>query len=685
MIRLSSRLRASCLALPGLVLFPAAVLAQDVAAATEAPSPIFDLDAITVTATRTENRGFGLPASVSTVGREQLDDAQANTLSTVLRTLPNVNYGGGPRPASQNPSIRGLLGPRIILSVDGARRNNDGGVMTPLMLDPDLVKQVDVVRGPMSAAYGSGGLGGVMAFETLSADDILAPGRTAGGRIKTGYRSANGEFSTNLAAAGRTEGVDLLVSAGFRDVNTIHTGTGGSGSTLPNDGQLRTGLIKSTITPNEFNRFQVSYQRFADVLVGPNNPGGNLLFPYSQQLKRRQDQYTGAWSFNDGGKGVLDGKLSAYYTSFRLQTDSRVTPPLDETSTLTATAGVSLQNTNRFDTGPWAQHRVTYGLDYYRDRNSNRSAGSPNTVLPDGALEAAGGFVQDEITLFEDWTLTGALRHDRYRLSPSGQASSDNQRLSPKVSLKYQPWTFLGVFVGYGEAFRAPTLTEMFGNLNTTRALFNFRPNPSLKPETSRSREAGITLAFDDLLTAGDSLRAKATVFSEDVQDLIDQQTVGTYRRVAPFSGTGLIFQRRNVANADRWGGEAEAAYTRGPLSVGLAYSRIRAKNADTGANLYAPPDKLALGVQYRVGDHWTLRYVGQAVADQNYDSTALRRRDGYAIHDVGVSYDRDWYRVDLGVTNLFDRAYVTYQQSQAETYAYEEGRSVNVTFTARF
>lgn len=682
--RLTPRLRASCLAVPGLVLLPAAVPAQT-AAPVQTASPIFELDAITITVTRTENRGFDVPASVSTVGREPLDDAQANTLSTVLRTLPNVNYGGGPRPAGQSPAIRGLLGPRIILSVDGARRNNDGGVMTPLLLDPDLVKRVDVVRGPVSAAYGSGGLGGVMAFETIGADDILAPGRTAGGRIKTGYRSANGEFSTNLAAAGRTQGVDLLVSAGFRDVNTIHTGTGGNGSTLPNDGQLRTALVKSTVTPNENNRFQVSYQRFSDALVGPNNPGGNLLFPYSQQLKRRQDQYTGSWAFTDGGKGLLDGKLSAYYTNFRLQTDSRVSPPLDGTSTLTATAGASLQNTSRFGTGAWAQHRVTYGLDYYRDRNSNRSAGAANSVLPDGALEAAGGFVQDEITLLEKWTLTGALRHDRYRLSPAGQQASDDQRLSPKVSLKYQPWHVLGVFVGYGEAFRAPTLTEMFGTLNTTRALFNFRPNPSLKPETSRSREAGLTLAFDDVLAAGDSLRAKATVFREDVQDLIDQQTVGTYRRTAPFSGTGLVFQRRNVANADRWGGEAEAAYAHGPLSVGLAYSRIRAKNADTGANLYAPPDKLTLGAQYRVGGHWTLRYVGQAVADQNYDSTALRRRDGYAIHDVGVSYDRDWYRVDLGVTNLFGRAYVTYQQSQADTYAYEEGRGVNVTVTARF
>lgn len=648
-------------------------------------APIFELDALTVTATRTANTGFDVPASVSTVGREQLDDTQANTLSTVLRTLPNVNYGGGPRPASQAPAIRGLLAPRIVLSVDGARRNNDGGVMTPLLLDPDLVRQVDVVRGPSSAGYGSGGLGGVMSFETIGVEDILKPGRDSGGRVKVGYRDANGELSSNLTGAMRAQGFDLLASGTYRSTDTIHTGTGGSGSSLPNDGNLQSGLLKAGYAPSELHRFQASYQRFADHLVGPNNPGGNLLFPYSQDLRRRQEQYTGSWAFRDGGRSLFDGKLTAYYTSFKLETDSRAVPKLDPTSTLTATAGASLQNSSRFDTGSAFAHRLTYGLDYFRDRASNRSAGTANSVLPDGALEAYGGFVQDEVTLFRDWTLTGALRHDRYRIVPSGQAASTDERLSPKISLKYQPWHFLGVFAGYGEAFRAPTLTEMFGNLDTTRALFNFRPNPGLKPETAKTREAGLTLAFDDLLTGGDSLRAKATLFTEDVKDLIDQQTVGTYRRVAPFSGTGLIFQRRNVANAERWGGEAEIAYTLDRLAVGLAYSRIRAKDAATGANLYAPPDKASLGVQYRIGENWTLRYVGQAVADQHYDTTALRRRDAYTIHDVGVSYDRDWYRLDLGVSNLFDKAYVTYQQSQAETYSYEEGRSVNLTLTARF
>jgi hemoglobin/transferrin/lactoferrin receptor protein len=646
---------------------------------------LYQLGVITVTATRTPNSGFELPVSMSTLTREQLDDAQANALSTLLRTVPNVNFGGGARYAAQSPAIRGQQGPRIILSVDGARRNNDGGVHTPLLLDPDFIRQIDVVRGPMSTAFGSGGLGGVMAFETIGVNDILDPGKQFGSRIKAGYRSANEEFSTNLTAAGRSGAVDFLASGGYRNFDTIRTGAGGDHAKYPNDGHLKSGLLKGGFSPNELNRIEVGYQRFSDEMVGPTNPGGNLLFPFSQELKRRQEQYTGSWAFQDANQRLLDGKLSIYQTEFKLNGESRSVPPQPSTSTMTKTVGASLQNSSRFATGSRMAHRLTYGVDVYRDTSENTSAGQANTVLPDGRMRAVGVFLQDEISFLDNWTLIGAVRHDEYRLTSPSQDKSTHSRLSPKVALMYQPWRFLGVFASYGEAFRAPTMPEMFGNLDTSRALFNFRPNPSLEPETSKTREVGATLAFDGVLGAADSLHVKATYFTEDVKDLIEQQVAGTFVREAPFAGTGMVFRRNNVAEAERKGAEVEMAYAWERLSVGVGYSRIRSKNSQSGAHLYAPPDKIALAAQFHINDSWSLRYVGQYVAAQDYDATVLRQRSGYAVHDIGGSYRHRQYRVDLGVTNLFDKAYATYQQSLADTFSYEEGRSVNVTFSARF
>jgi len=650
------------------------------ALAQQAPAPIFELDALTVTATRSENKVFDVPASVSVITRDKLDDRQADDLR-ILRDEPGVNPGGGARSAGQIPTIRGLQGPRIITTVDGARRNYHDGIHSPLLIDPDMIGQIDILRGPSSALYGGGGLGGVLALRTLEVDDILRPDQNWGGRVKTSYRSGNSALSGNLTGAARNHGLDVLGSVTLRDAGDIRMG---DGNDLQNEDWLRSGLLKAGWSWNDLNRVEFSYSKFSDDLVTPSNPGGSPAFGLLQKLDREQDQLTGSYSFRDSERKWLDGKMSVYSTRLHFMTMpyvAGVTP----TDVQTATSGFSVQNSTRFEMASWLQHRLTYGIDGYRDRARNRDNGVANSVTPDGRQTAAGLFFQDEITIAKDWTLTGAVRQDYYWLTSTGQTDSDNHHLSPKVTLAWQATPNLGLYGSYAEAFRAPTLNEAYGNLNTTRALFNFRANPGLKPETARTTEIGATLGFNDLFDKGDTLRIKASLFQEDVDDLINSTTVGRYTRAAPFTGTGLIFQSQNVAKGERKGAELVATYSIGSLDLGLAYSHLRSKDATTGAGLFSPPDKLAIGTRYRFGEHWAAWWNGQFVADQDYDATVFRQRDGYGLHDLGVSYDRDWYRVDFSITNLFDKAYATYQQSQTTTFTYEEGRSINLTLTARF
>lgn len=304
---------------------------------------------------------------------------------------------------------------------------------SPLLLDPDFIRQVDVVRGPMSAAYGSGGLGGVMAFETLAAEDYVDPERGYGGQAKVGYRSGNEAFSTHLTAAALNDQADVLASATYRNYGAIHTGKGGADSEYPNDGDLGASLLKAGLNLGELNRVELSRQTFDDDFTGPTNPGGNLVFPFDQDTRRRQEQYTGNWSFHDTDRSWLDGKLSLYRTRFSLAGHSRSTPPQADTSAMTRTDGGSLQNTSTFEVGEHDRQRLTYGVDYYKDTAENTSNGQGNSVLPDGELRALGGFIQSEQT-FDRWTLIAALRHDDYRLSSPARATpatAASRRRSP--------------------------------------------------------------------------------------------------------------------------------------------------------------------------------------------------------------------------------------------------------------
>ena len=182
---------------------------------TTATSPaVTPLDDVTVIATRTERSLNKVPASVSVVKQKDFAQQQAVTVAEVLKKLPNVDFGGGPRFEGQLPTIRGYQGPAITLLVDGARSNSPSAaaLWSPLYLDPYYLKQAEVIRGSSSSLYGAGGSGGVMSFTTLSAKDLLEPDQKAGADVKAGYASGDNSHRYNARVYGQHEQADLLLT-----------------------------------------------------------------------------------------------------------------------------------------------------------------------------------------------------------------------------------------------------------------------------------------------------------------------------------------------------------------------------------------------------------------------------------------------------------------------------------------
>ncbi|NCC30317.1 MAG: TonB-dependent receptor, partial [Gammaproteobacteria bacterium] len=126
--------------------------------------PAVELSQIRVTAAKSDRDPFTIAESVSVIGREQIEAEQPSRLGDLLLDLPNVDIGGGPRGVGQQVVIRGLGDERILFLLDGARQNFDRAHNARVFIDPDLLKQVEVLRGPASALWGSGALGGVVAL-----------------------------------------------------------------------------------------------------------------------------------------------------------------------------------------------------------------------------------------------------------------------------------------------------------------------------------------------------------------------------------------------------------------------------------------------------------------------------------------------------------------------------------------
>src|SRR5690606_35129540 len=84
-------------------------------------------------------------------------------------------------------------------------------------VDPEIVKRVEILRGPASALYGSSAIGGAVSYYTLDASDIIKDDKDVGARLKTGYSSADDSWLTSATVAGRQDDFDGLLHVSQRN------------------------------------------------------------------------------------------------------------------------------------------------------------------------------------------------------------------------------------------------------------------------------------------------------------------------------------------------------------------------------------------------------------------------------------------------------------------------------------
>lgn len=635
-----------------------------------------------VSATRTPNLWLDQPWSVSKFDTADFDQRQASEVSEVLQLAPGVSFGGGARPAGQMPTIRGHFGKQIILTVDGARRNEASSISSPLALDPLLLKSVEIVRGPTSGLYGAGGLGGIMAFETLSANDLLRDGQTLGGELRAGYEDADERNRLHGRIYGRQGNVDGLLALTGQHWGEIELG---DDTTLtPSDGDSRSGLVKLGWDQSTQLRFELSHQFYDEEDFRANNPQAGSAFPFDQNNHiEQQETVLKSRLLDDQGRQSLN--LTLYRTELERSADANPggTPPTNATTADTETLGASLQQTLYLANN---SHRLSWGLDGYRDQVSATDDGAANPVLPDGEQRVYGLFVQDEISLGERLTLVSGVRYDHYETEAENNSEqNDESRLSPRLAAHYQLNDQWGLSASYGEAFRAPTVAELYSNLELTTGFANFRPNPELKPERARALELGASFNTDSWLASGDETAIRLALFQEHTRDLISNQVVGFFNN--PFMGSRPVFQAQNVARARRWGYELDTRYQQDNWQAQFSYSHIRVTDRDSDENLFSPPDQAVLQLGYQLPtQQLSLHWTSVVTADQDYDSTEARRRDGWDRHDLFISWQPlPALRVDAGIENLFDEDYVSYFSSNSFTDIAEKGRNARISVTGSF
>lgn len=669
-----------------------------------APAGATLLDKILVLS-RTGETAIESLASASHVDQEQLARRMATTPNEMLLGVPGVATQADARRVSTSINIRGLQDfGRVAVIVDGARQNfqrSDHGTQSTFYIDPELVKSVDVIRGPVANTYGSGAIGGVVFFDTKDAADFLKPEETWGASVTGRYESNGKGWTTSATGAYRfNENWDALGNIVYRNYDNYKDG---GGSTVNGTGfDVLSGLLKTSIRPTENSELKLGWVGSSD--SWSETSGGVPV----NDVDLKSNTFTARYNISDEDKSWLDLHINTSYNKTNLDLTSlvpqrRFSPvtglpivlPAGSQSTFdVGTTGIDIWNTSRFETAGIA-HELTYGGDWVGDNvKTGGTAGGDSFYTPSGKRNVSGAYAQDKLT-WEWLEVIAGLRYDNYSLKDSKRETSGD-RLSPRITVGVSPFESAGLaglqFYGtYAEGYRSPSLTEtLISGRHPAGVTFPFLPNPNLKPEIGKTVEFGVNYKQNDIFEAGDALRVKAAYFNNDVDDYIGGVTLSRFDPTAGCpSGPGIpiCFQYQNFAKAKIDGFELEGVYDAGWGYTGLSasitnghtisYKGVQADLATIPSSqvtaqlgLRFLEDKLTVGgeVQYNG------KPKGNPVAED------------YTLVNAFASYQAtDDLKVDFRADNLFDVKYANPLNGTTTVAVYEPGITLKLAATMRF
>jgi hemoglobin/transferrin/lactoferrin receptor protein len=661
-----------------------------------------ELDLITVTATLIDAPVIDSLSGTSYVGEKDLERIQANTPADIFRTTPGVGATmNGDDPATAI-NIRGLQQyGRVVVTLDGARQDywRVGHGSGSFYVEPDLLKAVTVIRGPVSNAYGSGGIGGLVAFETKDAGDFLKSDEQYAISEKVGYETNGEGWTTSTTAAIRPhKAFDIIGNVNWRDRDAYDDGNGDEVRWTGEE--VTSGYGKATFRPADGHEIKLGaiLQRYEDYVTGSS--GSNLASLSRYDADTVNNTYTAKYTYSDPDDRLLDYSFTAYHNKTKAE-QTQVWPSAAAGNFRyydVRTTGASGHNSSRFDAFSFA-NTLTYGGDYYFLEGESSQA-----HFGQGEAQAYGGFVQ-WMGEHGSWLeLIAALRYDRYKLdgmtkgtttTPPEDQSLSGDQLSPRFTVGVTPFTGFQLFGGYSEGYRAPGLQDVFRGAGAHGTADSYVPNFNLKPEVAKSWEGGVNLKYDGLFTENDLLRGKFTGFYTKVYDYIETDF------------TIMPRMTDNIGTARLQGIEAEIVYDLGWAFVNLTGALIDAELIDTRNPKYegqplenAPLDKFSATLGFRAFED-QLTFGGQFLAvgevkrTQRSSGTNPGQVDGATQYSDAfelVNLFANWtvsenLKLDLAVENLFDVAYTDPQSAWSYTSDVEQGkgRTFKIGLTTRF
>ncbi|EHN1424205.1 TonB-dependent vitamin B12 receptor BtuB [Salmonella enterica] len=574
-------------------------------------------DTLVVTANRFQQPVNSVLAPTDVVTREDIQRWQSKDLNDVMRRLPGVDISqSGGMGKSSSLYVRGTESRHVLVLIDGVPMARAGisNAIDIGQLPVSLVQRIEYIRGPRSAVYGSGAIGGVVNIITMSNDE---KSQINAGMGSDGYQTYDGIMNkrfgdTIVTAAGAYE-----TTRGFN----IQPDSPYNGDS-DRDGyrnKLFWGGVQHKFNDNVSGFFRgYGYTANSDYDQGSYGyVGGN----------DEAQNYTQSW---DAGlqysSGIYSSQLIANYQHIKDYNYSNDLGRYAGDASLDNMEQRYIQWGNSVEVGHGA---VSGGADWKQEKLTSSSTTKADT------------YKRDTTGLY----LTGQQQIDSVTLEASGREDHDEQFGWHGTWQTATGWEFVDGYratLSYGTGFLAPSLGQQYG---ATRFASSYGPgiaaNPNLKPEESRQWEAGI-----DGLTG--PLDWRLSAYHYKVRNLIDYKDN----------------QYVNLKSATIKGLEWTGNITTGPVDHHLTLQYVDPRDDETNKVLYRRAKQQVkyelTGQIFELGWNVMYQYLGERY-DKDYDNNRDVKMGGLSLWDIGVSYPVTSHLTVRGkIANLFDKDYET-------------------------